>query len=430
MVSVVSLEKKAREVSAFLSEPGWMLDKRLEAVFALQKLKSQREEELRIKREAAKKGSLAQRMAQTVEMSVGANEPEGREETAAYGSASEYAVPDFEVEKGTAIVKAKLEGKAMLQKIEQAYAIPEFEKLMRMPLSGKEPEGYLASLALFSSGNAVFVEADGGAPSFVSIGIFGAPPQYFCTFILAGKGCNASVLVKTALSSDAKECRGLFLSKNSKVHACFVQENDAGVCATLGMVARLGEHSQLKFLNSNIGGSEKHDGFLFLQDERGSSCEHFEASLAKGRQKYYKDSDHLHIAPDTYSRSVFKYATADNSIVDVEGKVTIEQTAPGSDTHLLARSLLLSEHSILKVVPMLFVRNAEVAAGHGSAMTPLQDEELFYLRSRGIGENESKLLVLQGFLQDALNKSGMDPKMLTQLEQDLDENALSVFPRD
>ncbi|MCX6772390.1 MAG: SufD family Fe-S cluster assembly protein, partial [Candidatus Micrarchaeota archaeon] len=209
-----------------------------------------------------------------------------------------------------------------------------------------------------------------------------------------------------------------------------LQENGAKAATVSGMTARLGEASTLKFLNSNIGSSEKREGFAFLQEGRGSRCEHYEASLARGSQKITKNSDHFHLAPDTYSRSIFKYATTDKSQVNVDGKVTIEKSAPGADTHLLAKSLLLSDSSISKIVPQLFVHNADVAAGHGSAMTPMPEEELFYLQSRGVGESESKLLVLQGFLQDVLVKSEINQAALSEFAAALERDAMRVFPRD
>src|SRR3989338_5134213 len=121
----------------------------------------------------------------------------------------------------------------------------------------------------------------------------------------------------------------LFLGRGATAHFCALQENGEKADTVAGMVARLGEGSSLKFLNSNIGSNEKKDGFLFLQDGRGSRCEHYEVSLARGRQKFSKSSFHFHSAPDTFSRSVFKYATAGSSQVNVDGQVTIEQNAPG-----------------------------------------------------------------------------------------------------
>jgi len=326
-------------------------------------------------------------------------------------------------------ISSKITGGAKILPYSEAAKLPEFHKMLYAAPTGKEPEEYLQFLASENmEGQAVFVEA--GAKAEISIEISGKPPAGYATVFAFGESSDSSVFLKTSYESDSDEGRALFLSKGASVQCCFAQKNSESAKSSSWMVARLGEGANLKFLNSNMGSAEKHEKVVFLQEGRASRCEHYEVSLAKGRQRFYKDSDHLHIAPDTYSRSIFKYATAGNSFVDVEGKVTIEKSAPGSDTHLLAKSLLLSEKSVSKVIPMLFVHNAEVAAGHGSAMTPLQEEELFYLRSRGVGENESRLLVLQGFLQDLLNKSEISPAIVENLKTELEADALKIFPRE
>lgn len=245
-----------------------------------------------------------------------------------------------------------------------------------------------------------------------------------------GQNSRSSIFVKSSRKKNYSEMRGIVLEAGAEAEVCFLQSDGKNANSELRLIARLGENSSLKLLNSNLGGKEAKSCISILQEGRGSRCEHYEISLAKGSQRFRKDSDHFHLAPNTYSRSVFKYATAGNSQVNVEGKVTIEKSAPGSDTHLLAKSLLLSEKAISKVVPQLFVHNADVAAGHGSALTPMQEEELFYLKTRGIGENESRLLVLQGFLHGLLAKSGMGRELVRQLGAELDAAALAVFPRD
>jgi Fe-S cluster assembly scaffold protein SufB len=321
-----------------------------------------------------------------------------------------------------------IEGGARLLSFKEALAVPSLAATLKQAPTGKEPKGYLSQLGAMEHGDVIVVEPS--AKASISISRTHSPSPSFGTFFIFGENSHSAVFYKTSLQENSHEARGLFLGKGSVAHCCFLQADGEKAESQVSMVASLGENSQLKLLNSNLGSAKKTDRFLILQNGRGSRCEHFEVSLAKGHQKFIKESDHLHIAPDTYSRSIFKYATAGHSQVNVDGKVTIEQSAPGSDTHLLAKSLLLSEHSISKVIPMLFVANSNVLAGHGSAMTPLQDEELFYLRSRGIGESESKLLVLQGFLQDILAKSEMDASALAPLEAELEKDAFSIFPRD
>lgn len=325
-------------------------------------------------------------------------------------------------------IKTKLSPDAKLVPYEEAIAIPGFASALEAAKRQKQTEKFFSELGESGRKSAVVVEA--GANANIEISMEGEPDGKFATIFYFGENSKATLFVKSNFAKSYSEARGVFLGKGAEAHCCFLQADSPGAEAKLNLLAKLGSGAHLKLLSSNLGAGEKRDDFVILQDERGSRCEHFEASLAKGKQKLRKDSDHLHLAPETYSRSVFKYATAGESHVDVEGKVTIEHSAPGSDTHLLAKSLLLSEQSISKVIPMLFVRNAEVAAGHGSAMTPLQEEELFYLRSRGIGENESRLLVLQGFLSDILSRSEMDAAAVSPLVQELDADALKIFPRD
>lgn len=310
-------------------------------------------------------------------------------------------------------IKRKITGRATALSYQEASKHQEFQAI-----AGVRPEAH----------HVFFVEP--GAAASIKLEIGGKLGGKFATVFIFGKNSKAAVFARTSFASDSDETRHLMLASGAEAHCCFVQNNSMAADSSTATVVKLGEDSKLKILNSNIGSREKTDGFKILQEGRGSRCEHFEVSLAKAQQKFHKESDHRHMAPDTYSRSIFKYATAGESRVTVDGKVTIEKSAPGSDTHLLAKSLLLSGKSVSKVVPMLFVHNADVSAGHGSAMTPLQEEELFYFRSRGIGENESKLLVLQGFLKDLLSKSEMEPKLLGPLEKDLCTAAEGIFPRD
>lgn len=377
----VALADQARKVSSFLGEPGWLQHKRLEAVALLEKRN---------------------------------------------GSAE---VSGFKMTKGRMKVEVKIEGNAVVLPIAEALrrggALAE---QLGKPLCGREPDSYLLSLALFT--DAHVIAAGAGAPSRVFLEISGKPPGYFAAFYLFADGAKAAILEKAAFQGSADECRALFLGKGSSVQFCSLQNNGPKSHFAVGMAARQGEGSRLKYLNSNIGGLEKNDSMLFLQEGKGSRCEHYEASLASGKQRWHKDSDHVHLAPGTYSRSLFKYATAGQSQVFVDGKVTIEQSAPGSDTHLLAKSLLLSGNCVSHIVPKLFVHNSEVMAGHGSAMTPIDDEELFYLGSRGIGPAEARRLVLKGFLREALQKSEIDSAIASLVQGELDLSAGKVFEGD
>src|SRR3989344_8697136 len=290
----IPLEQAARDASSFLGEPEWLLNARLSAVALLEKRNGKAE------------------------------------------------ISGFRLSKGKLHVSTRTEGEVAILTIAEALKRGNaLKEQLGRPLTGKEPDDYLLALALFTGGNVIAV--GGTAPASVFLEMAGGAPDYFATFFLFANDSTAAVFAKSSFAINTHEARARFLGRGATAHFCALQENGEKADTVAGMVARLGEGSSLKFLNSNIGSNEKKDGFLFLQDGRGSRCEHYEVSLARGRQKFSKSSFHFHSAPDTFSRSIFKYATAGSSQVNVDGQVTIEQNAPGSDTHLLAKSLLLSD---------------------------------------------------------------------------------------
>ena len=379
-IKAIPLSQQAKKISSSLGEPMWLLEKRLEAVSVLEKRNG-------------------------------------------------HAEVSGKFSEGKLVVKAKYEGNVAVLSLQQALAKGNaLEEQLGKPFMGKEPDNYLITFALFTQ--AVVVAVDSGGRAKINLELSGKSPEHFAAFFLFSDQSEADVLVKRKFLRNSNECEGILVGKGASVNFCSLQNNEVKTDSAAGMAVKLGEGARLKFLNPNVGGKERFEQALILQNERGSRCEHYEASIASGSQKITKDSDHLHTAPGTYSRSVFKYATAGSSQVKVDGKVTIENTAPGSDTHLLARSLLLSDKSVSHIVPQLFVRNENVTAGHGSAMTPIDQEELFYLESRGIGENEGKFLILQGFLRDVLVKSEI-PQWLTEgVEAELFKCARGLFPGD
>jgi Fe-S cluster assembly scaffold protein SufB len=377
----ISISQKAADISKGLGEPSWMLGQRLAAA-----------------RQLERRG-----VKQAEAFGTGSSKPEGQE----------------------AKLAVKSEGGASVCSLADAASEKDFRKAFASPFTGREPESYLLSMALFTSGS--LVEVRGGEEAFLRLEESGRPQRYSMDFFLLGPGCSASIFKSTAYSSDhVASCR-IAVAGGAEAQVCLLQKNGKAVNGKLGVALQASRDSRTKFLRSSLGGSEQRDQLAFLQAERGSRCEHYQASLAAESQRLRLESDHAHLAHGTYSRSVFHFGSAGRSRVDADAKVTIERSAPQSDTHLLAKSLLLSEKASSHVVPQLFVRNADVAAGHGSALTPISEEELFYLQSRGIADGEGRRMVLLGFLGGLLSASGLDGRISGEVCAEIERRATSVF---
>jgi Fe-S cluster assembly protein SufD len=117
-----------------------------------------------------------------------------------------------------------------------------------------------------------------------------------------------------------------------------------------------------------------------------------------------------HNAPHCKSRVLYKGALQGKSAHTVwVGDVLIRARAEGTDTYEMNRNLLLTEGARADSVPNLEIETGEiVGAGHASATGRFDDEQLFYLLSRGIPEPIARRLVVRGFFGEVLNKLGVD----------------------
>jgi Fe-S cluster assembly protein SufD len=107
------------------------------------------------------------------------------------------------------------------------------------------------------------------------------------------------------------------------------------------------------------------------------------------------------------------------------GDVLIRAEATGTDTYEINRNLVLTDGAVAHSVPNLEIETGEIAgAGHASATGRFDDEQLFYLQSRGIHPDEARKLVVRGFFNELLGKVPVDElreRLAATIETRLDE---------
>ncbi|GAA4717002.1 Fe-S cluster assembly protein SufD [Nocardioides conyzicola] len=139
-----------------------------------------------------------------------------------------------------------------------------------------------------------------------------------------------------------------------------------------------------------------------------------------------------HTAPRTKSHVLYKGALQGQGAHTVWiGNVLIRKVAEGIETYEENRNLVLSDGCQADSVPNLEIETGEIeGAGHASATARFDDEQLFYLRSRGVSEKESRRLVVHGFFNDLIRKVGIpsiEAQLLETVEAELAKNVLKDF---
>jgi Fe-S cluster assembly protein SufD len=136
-----------------------------------------------------------------------------------------------------------------------------------------------------------------------------------------------------------------------------------------------------------------------------------------------------HTAPNTKSHVVYKGALQGEGAQTVWiGNVLIRKIAEGIETFEENRNLILTDGCRADSVPNLEIETGEIeGAGHASATGRFDDEQLFYLRSRGIEESEARRLVVHGFFNDLIRKinvPALEEQLVATVEAELEKNVL------
>ena len=134
-----------------------------------------------------------------------------------------------------------------------------------------------------------------------------------------------------------------------------------------------------------------------------------------------------HNAPKTKSNVNYKGALQGEGAHTVWiGNVLIRKVAEGIETYEENRNLVLTDGCQADSVPNLEIETGEIeGAGHASATGRFDDNQLFYLRSRGIEESEARRLVVHGFFNDLIRKIGvpaLEDRLIETVENELEKN--------
>ena len=111
-----------------------------------------------------------------------------------------------------------------------------------------------------------------------------------------------------------------------------------------------------------------------------------------------------HLVENTKSYQLIKSVLENSSKSVYQGKIYVSSEAQKTDGYQLSKAILLNENSEFNAKPELEIYADDVRCSHGSASCSLNENSIFYLRSRGLNHKEAKNLLIKGFLLDVIDK--------------------------
>ena len=114
--------------------------------------------------------------------------------------------------------------------------------------------------------------------------------------------------------------------------------------------------------------------------------------------------DENHLTENTKSYQLIKSVLDDSSKAVYQGKIFVNSEAQKTDGYQLSKAILLNEASEFNAKPELEIYADDVKCSHGSASGSLDEDSIFYLMSRGLNYQQSRELLINGFLLDVIEK--------------------------
>ena len=125
--------------------------------------------------------------------------------------------------------------------------------------------------------------------------------------------------------------------------------------------------------------------------------------IARDKQHMDHTTSVQHLVPNTTSIENYRGALDGNSRGVFQGSIVVEEGADGTDGRMSNKNILLSSKAEVNAKPQLEIYADDVQCAHGCTVGELDDEALFYLRSRGICEQDARAMLVEGFLNEALS---------------------------
>ena len=168
-------------------------------------------------------------------------------------------------------------------------------------------------------------------------------------------------------------------------------------------------NSRYRSLSVASGGSMTRVEINVLLDGEGADCLLRGLYVAGGTQHVDNRTAIEHARPHGTSRELYKGVLSGRSRAVFNGKIVVRKEAQKTDAQQSNRNLMLSRDAEIDSKPQLEILADDVRCSHGTTIGQLEEDELFYLRSRGLNESVARELLVHGFAGEVLDGIAIEP---------------------
>ena len=214
-----------------------------------------------------------------------------------------------------------------------------------------------------------------------------------CSYV---EGCTAPQYSKDSMHAGVVE---VFVGKGAKCRYSSVQNWSSNILNLVTKRAKVEEGGTMEWIDGNIGSriSMKYPACILAGEYARGLC----VSIAVGSRNQYQDTGAkmIHLAPHTSSSIVSKSISRNGGVTNFRDWITMGPKADGSRAKIECDTLILDNKSRSDTIPLNVNHNATSIIEHEAKVSRISEDELFYLMSRGLSEQQATEMIIMGFLE-------------------------------
>lgn len=178
--------------------------------------------------------------------------------------------------------------------------------------------------------------------------------------------------------------------------------------------SRTRSHARQRFLlqrdasvstvNIALGGQYNKADIANIQQGENAQSEMIGVTYGSGSQHFDTHTEHIHEASNTFSDMDFKVVIEHQAQSVYTGLIRIELDAANCEAYQENRNLMLDPTCSAQSIPELEILNENVRCTHGATVGPIDQEQVYYLKTRGLSERDAEKLIVEGFFGPALDR--------------------------
>ena len=211
------------------------------------------------------------------------------------------------------------------------------------------------------------------------------------------EGCTAQSYSANSLHAGVVE---IFVGKNAQMRYSTIQNWSLDVYNLVTKRAIVEENGLMEWVDGNIGSKVTMKYPSCILKGKGAIGNSISIAYAKKGQVLDAGAKMIHLGKNTRSNIVSKSIAEDTGIANYRGTTRIAKEATGSRASIKCDTILLDDKSRSDTYPQNIVANEDSILEHEATVSKVSEEELFYLMSKGLNEQEAKELIIMGFIQD------------------------------